>query len=204
MRAYKRVGSRGFTLVELMIVVAIVGVLAALAIFGVLRYMASAKTAEAKNTIGRIANDAKASYERENAASEIVADGANSAAATNALCLSAANPVPQGNPPGKVKYQPQTGAGLDFDAGDSRTGWKCLRFTMTDPIYYQYHYNQGGNYVSAGLPGAPDPTATGFEAAAKGDLDGDGIYSVFARGGTVTASGQLKMATNIFVDNELE
>ena len=38
----------GFTLVELMIVVAIVGVLAVLAVYGVRKYIANAKTAEAK------------------------------------------------------------------------------------------------------------------------------------------------------------
>jgi type IV pilus assembly protein PilA len=197
MRAFNRLGKRGFTLVELMIVVAIIGVLAALAIYGVRRYLATTKTAEGKNTIGAIARAATAAYERETYSNELLADGATSAVAMHAYCGTAAAFVPLIPAPNK-KYQPQTGDNLDFNTGDQLNGWKCLKFQLSEPIYYSYKYTKGvGPCVGSGAD------ATGFEVCAHGDLDGNGIASTFARG-AVNRNGQSVLSTELFINNEFE
>src|SRR5580698_2325224 len=89
MRRYlMRKANRAFTLIELMIVVAIIGILAVLAIYGVRKYLANAKTAEARNSLGQIAKDAATEYERESMAGTVLPAG-QTALMSRALCASA-------------------------------------------------------------------------------------------------------------------
>lgn len=160
--------SRGFTLVELMIVVAIVGILAALAIYGVRKYMANAKSAEARQSLGQLTKDAANAYNREHMAAAILADN-GVAGVSNQLCKGSSTTVPaaQASIAGQ-KYQSNPS---EWDTGDKDTGWQCLKFSMAQPQYYMY------GYVT--------PTATTFTATAQGDLDGDAVLSTFTMKGEV-------------------
>ncbi len=93
----------------------LIGTLSAVAIYGVRSYLASAKSAEAKNTIGAIARGAQASFEREStdASGKLV----------HALCPTA-KPTLDG--------VPHATKGLpDPKLFESDPGWKCLRFALS-------------------------------------------------------------------------
>lgn len=192
---------RGFTLVEVLVTVFIIAVLAALAIYGVTRYLASSKSSEAKNNVGAISRSAHAAHARELAAAENLDEGDRSVQAANLLCESSVL-VPATVPKG-TKYQPSTQEGDDFETGDNRTGWRCLKFAVSQPVYYQLAYTKDSTRMAPNNPAKCNVSC--YEAGARGDLNGNDVYAEFARTGHINAvTGRLKAASQIYVTNEFE
>ncbi len=159
------------------------------------KLLAKSKTAEAKTTVAGIARAAIAAFEKKKA------NAKDKTATKNLKLCGSASPVPSSVLKGK-RYQPAQTDGEDFKTGDDQTGWRCIRFELQTPHYYQYHYGRDGSPVAPKNPKACKSDC--FEAGAIGDLDGDGDLSRFALVGQVDRSKMTIKLSELYIDQEAE
>ena len=110
--------AKGFTLIELMIVVAIIGILAAVAIPAFLKYIKKAKTSEARTNIRKVYDGEVAYYSEEH----VLRTGG-----IITKMFVQAGPTPSAVP------------GVDKQKGDwEASNWPDLKFGSDSPVLYRY------------------------------------------------------------------
>jgi type IV pilus assembly protein PilA len=189
----KHKNNEGFTLIELMIVVAIIGVLAAIAIPAFLNYVKRAKTSEAPANLKALFTGAATYYTSEQTAQMLIDRTATTA--NNTRCLVPAAVTPNTDPSDQ-KQVIQWGMG--FAGEDS---FRDLNWQVSDPVYYQYEI------AVTAMAGCSDMTAVGMEVYqlnANGDLDGDNQNSLYQLAVGVDDGNTLYRNAAIYTMNPLE
>ncbi len=187
--------AKGFTLIELMIVVAILAILAVVAVPAFIKYMRRAKTTEAIDELDKLYKSSSHYYTAPR-----VEKGTG-------LKIKCQFPVNQVMTPDVTSKKCCAGAAGDTD-GDDRCDvdttqwttptWSALNFQMNDQHYFGYTYQSAGTVAAAR-----------FTATANADLDCDGTLSTFQRYGygdesASQAECSMKGSSAFYKDSETE
>lgn len=160
----QRIEPSGFTLVELMVVVTIIGLLATIAIPGFVKYLRKSKAVEAHEALQKIKIGAKAYYMSEKWD-------------THGNFLPNAFPTGINKTPAKPHCDRQLTPTASWDAN----GWAPVRFALVEAHYFSYDFSSNG---STGIQAR-------YTAYAYGDLDCDGVESTYDIRGAVNNEGDV-------------
>ncbi|MEB2313455.1 MAG: prepilin-type N-terminal cleavage/methylation domain-containing protein [Sorangiineae bacterium] len=159
--------ARGFTLVELMAVVVIVGILAAVGVVTMRKYIFGSKSVEALSMIQAI----RAAQERWRAENQAYLDVSDT--------IDTWYPM-ENKQPSSTYYS--WGGGTSPLAGR----WRLLNVSVSDRVQFGYTTKAGPAFTAmtplsvANPPTWPVANGPWYVIQAKGDANDDGVYSMFA------------------------
>lgn len=172
----RRVNNAGFTLIELMVCIVIVGVLATTASFAYIKYIRKAQNTEVINALNKIAVGAKAYYQADHYDS-------------NGTLLPKAFPDLGIRRPSGLDCCAQPGGKCAVEENWSGA-WELLSFKMMVPTYYQYTF-YGGTQVGNDAK---------FIAYATGNLNCDSVLEYWYVLGEVI-EGEVSVKGPMFTDS---
>jgi prepilin-type N-terminal cleavage/methylation domain-containing protein len=170
----------GFTLLELMIIVAILGILASIAIPAFQKYIRRSRAMEGIRAVRQIFDASVAYYADEHTDRTGVIVAKQFPASTGPTPTTTCCDLPG------AKCQP------DSTVFETNPTWSALNFTIADPHFYVYTYEAAGT-----------DEVSQFTARANGDLNCNTLWSTFERVGIIDG-GEYVAGTALYKNLALE